>query len=87
MGSVSSLMNDHHHSLSQLILGLKYKRIQHPLFRYFGHLWMTKWVLAQYQISRFLIQVMYLMISDIDILGIKCWVLEYSQLVSARAEQ
>ena len=48
---------------------------------------MTKWVLAQYQISRFLIQVMYLMISDIDILGIKCWVLEYSQLVSARAEQ
>ena len=76
-------MNDHHHSLSRLILGLKYKRIQHSLFRYFGHLWMTKWMSIQYQISRVLIQVMYLMIPDTDILGIKCWVSDYSQLISA----
>jgi hypothetical protein len=76
-------MNDHHHSLSQLILGLKYKHVQHFLFRYFGHLWMTKWMSVQYQISRVLIQVMYLMIPDTDILGIKCRVSDYSQLISA----
>ena len=48
---------------------------------------MTKWVSTQYQISRVLIQVVDLMISDTDISGIKCWVSEYPKFVLARAEQ